>query len=290
TLVVPIGMALGPALGSYLVEGFGYTTVFWVSGTLGLLGFLFASQVRETFRGTVAQDSKHTNPLKRGIIGLPRFVKTVFQTIAISRLGEMMQSRRLSIPALVLLQVGLVFGTLTTFLPAYIRDSQVGINAGLFYTAVAVASFSVRLFAGRASDRLGRGLFITLSLLAYIASMVLLTMAHTSLEFIIAAFAEGAGAGTLIPMMTTLVADRSTSQERGQAYSLCIGGFDVGIALGGPISGSFAPLLGYRGIFAIAAGLAILAFITFITQSSKNLAHSFRFATGQEKDSYALHF
>ncbi|NEO25783.1 MAG: MFS transporter, partial [Kamptonema sp. SIO4C4] len=42
TLVVPIGMALGPALGSYLVEGFGYTTVFWVSGTLGLLGFLFA--------------------------------------------------------------------------------------------------------------------------------------------------------------------------------------------------------------------------------------------------------
>jgi MFS family permease len=42
--------------------------------------------------------------------------------------------------------------------------SRSSLNPGLFYTAVAFASFGVRLLTGRASDRYGRGPFISLSL------------------------------------------------------------------------------------------------------------------------------
>ena len=41
-------------------------------------------------------------------------------------------------------------------------------------------------------------------------------------------------------------------------------------------------------MFAIAAVIAFLAFIIFITLSSKSLSHSLRFAVGREKDVYAL--
>ncbi|NJL01906.1 MAG: MFS transporter [Spirulinaceae cyanobacterium RM2_2_10] len=280
TLVVPIGMALGPAFGGYLATDQGYGALFIAAGVLGLLGFLLAGQIREPRAGASQAIAAPPTP----VLAPRQLLRTLFSL----RLQEFVRKPRLRIPALVLLLIGLVFGTLTTFLPAYIRDTGVGLNAGLFYTAVAAASFTVRVIAGRASDRWGRGLFITCSLLGYITSMALLAIAQNSLAFLLAAIAEGAGAGTLIPMMTALVADRSTIAERGQVYALCIGGFDLGIAIGGPLSGSFAGLVGYAGIFAIACGLATTALLLFLTCSSKDLAHSFRFATGRGGDVYAL--
>jgi MFS family permease len=133
----------------------------------------------------------------------------------------------------------------------------------------------------------GRGPFISCSLLAYILSMLLLARATTAVEFLLGAFAEGAGAGILIPMMTALVADRSLPKERGQAYAVCVGGFDLGIALGGPIAGTLVPLLGYRGVFGVAASLSTLAFVVFVTQTSPTTARSIRFALGRVADEYA---
>jgi MFS family permease len=274
TLVVPIGMALGPALGGFLEAAYGFSVVFVVSGLLGLIGFALASLVTDA-------------PIAPSELKPQTRPRSLLAWLGLGRLITLAQSPRLQIPAIVLLLVGTVFGTLTTFLPAYIRDTEVEFNAGLFYTAVAIASFSVRIFTGRASDRLGRGIFITGSLIAYILSMALLTRANSAVDFLCGALAEGAGAGILIPMMTALVADRSLPSERGQVYSVCIGGFDLGIALGGPVSGAFAASLGYRGMFAIATGLSILALLLFLTRSSKDLAHSVRFAIGQGRDIYA---
>jgi len=51
---------------------------------------------------------------------------------------------RAFVPALVLLLVGLAFGALSTFAPLFIKSVGVDLNVGLFYTAAAIASFSVR--------------------------------------------------------------------------------------------------------------------------------------------------
>ena len=68
-----------------------------------------------------------------------------------------------------------------------------------------------------------------------------------------------------------------------------MGGFDVGIALGGLILGSLAEILGgYRGIFSLAAILATMALFVFITQAGKTVRYSLFFALGKKKDSYAL--
>ncbi len=93
----------------------------------------------------------------------------------------------------------------------------------------AVASFSVRLITGRASDRYGRGLFITISLSLYTIAMLMLWTANSAVTFLLAAMIEGAGAGILIPMIAAMLADRSLPQERGRLFGLCMVGFDVGI-------------------------------------------------------------
>lgn len=273
SLVAPIGMALGPALGGFLAAGMGYNTLFLVSSVLGLLAFICALQVKEALPAKDSIGDKNTTASSPP-----------------QKFWQLLTSPRLRIPAVVMLMVGLIFGTMITFLPLYIGESELELNPGLFYTAAAIASFAIRLFTGRASDRYGRGIFITGSLVCYGVAMLLLAVAQNAPTLLIAGIFEGAAAGTILPMMIALLSDRSQAYERGQIYAICIGGFDLGMAIAGPTFGSIIALIGYRGLFFFAASLAGVAFFIFLTLSSKNLSHSIRFATGQEKDLYALTF
>lgn len=272
SLAVPIGMAIGPALGGYLQDYIGYTPLFLISAGLGLLGFLLACRVTGDNRQVILSQE-----IENEII--PRRSRSF---------GEILFDPSFLVLTLIMLLIGLLFGTLASFLPLFIREIKLDLKAGLFYTAAAIASFIIRIFVGKASDRYGRGLFITISLICYCVSMLLLTIAETPVGFLIAAVLEGAGGGVLIPMTIALLSDRSYDNERGKVYSVCLGGFDVGIAIAGPILGAIAQSRGYREMFFLSASLALLSLLLFITQSNKSLPNSFRFAFGKGKDLYAL--
>ena len=275
-LAVPVGMSIGPALGGflqingkqYIPEGTGYEVLFAISAISGAIAFALSSQIKETSLPEATLE--RNNQAQRDF-------------------WQLTKDPGLIVPTIVLLLIGLVFGSLVAFLPLFIKELQLDFNVGYFYTVVAIASFSVRLFVGKASDRYGRGLFISGALICYIISMLLLTQASTPLMFILAAIVEGAGAGVLIPLTLALVSDRSYGDERGRVFALCMGGFDVGIALGGLTLGSLSFVLGgYRGIFSLAAILALAALIVFATQAGKNLRHSLFFALGKANDAYAI--
>ena len=277
-LAVPIGMSVGPALGGFLQtsgrrffpEGTGYEILFGVSALCGILALVFALQIKNSALPSEA-------PRTDGSVSIQR------------EFWELARDPALIVPTLVLLSIGLVFGTLVAFLPLFIKELQLNFNVGFYYTATAIASFSIRLFVGKASDRYGRGLFITGALFCYIISMAILAVANTPAVFILSAIFEGAGAGILIPLTLALISDRSYANERGKVFALCMGGFDVGIALGGLTLGSLSFALGgYRGIFTLAAVIALMALLVFITQVSKNTRHSLLFALGREKDAYAI--
>jgi MFS family permease len=268
TLTNPLGVALGPALGGFLQNWAGYPPLFLMAGGMGLLGWVCALQTKvNSIQPNRPDDAS------------PKVQSPFWQRLT---------NPALRIPALVLLLVGLAFGTLSTFVPLYIQETKVPLNAGLFYTAAAIASFSARLITGPASDQWGRGRFISLSLVLYTVSMLLLWQATTAVDFLVAGFLEGGGAGMLIPMMIALMADRSHPDERGQVFALCIAGFDLGIALAGPSLGFLASTLGYRGLFGLAACLTLLALVCFVTQASKDLPHSIQFALSGGRDGYAL--
>jgi MFS family permease len=268
TLAVPLGMSIGPALGSWLKEDFGYWALFLVSSLAGLLGFILASQVREDSKEIREEENSSDLPLRN--------------------FRELMSSPSLSVPTLILLLDGLLFGTLVTFLPLFIDAIKIELTAGLFYTAAAMASFASRIFIGKASDRYGRGLFITLSLICYGLSMILLAYSNSPQVFLIAAVLEGIGGGILIPTILALITDRCHPGERGKVYAFCIAGFDVGVALAGPFLGFIAEALGYRDLFGLSACLSPLALLILFTISNKNPRYSLKFALGRAKDVYAL--
>jgi MFS family permease len=269
SLVSPIGLAFGPAIGGFVQAWVGYTPLFAMSAAFAATAVFFTCKIAEpNFADLTKSDllSEDKNSQKY---------------------WQMLWNPRVRIPALVLLLVGLVFGTLSTFMPLFIQETKANLNPGLFYSTAAIASFGMRVVTGRASDKYGRGLFISGGLICYILSMLLLYFANNSSAFLISALLEGCGGGTVMPMMVTLMSDRCEPHERGRLFSLCIGGFDLGLAIAGPTLGFVAEQVGYRNMFGFAAGLAGLALLIFITQSSKGWSNSMKFAIGRGKDVYA---
>jgi MFS family permease len=269
SLAVPIGMAVGPALGGILEVSQGYVFLFLVSAGLGFASFILTSGVRGGKYQGGSELPEVSDLPERNFWG-------------------MLASPALNVPAAILLLIGLVFGTLASFLPLYIRAIALDLNAGTFYTAAAIASFIARVACGRASDRFGRGIFITGSLICYGASMLLLSLTRSPRDFLLAAVLEGMGSGVLIPMMIALLSDRCQPQERGRVYAVCLAGFDVGLALAGPLLGILEATAGYRGMFILSSGLAWLALLLFLSRSNRGFAPSLRFALGRETDLYAI--
>ena len=270
SLAIPIGMAIGPASGGYIQAYFGYSILFLTSSITGLLAWFCALQVQEESKIKIEsnQEELESSPTRN--------------------FWQLMEEPGLFIPAIILLMIGLLFGSLVTFLPLYIEESNLDFHAGLFYAIAAIASFIARVVVGKASDTIGRGLFITGSLICYGTSMILLALADTPLAFTVSALLEGAGGGIFIPMAIALISDRSYADERGKVYSLCIGGFDLGVAIAGPILGFLASQLSYSTMFLGSGGLSLIGLLIFITKSNRSLSNSWQFAFGRKNDYYAI--
>lgn len=263
TLAQPVGVALGPALGGWLADQGHYTAIFSLSALLGALGWSLCTWgVREPQRVRVPS--------------------------AVGVSWGLLLTPRLRTPALVFLLVGVLFGSLQIFVPLFIKRQGIPMNPGFFYTAVAIASFSVRVVLGRVADRWGRGRLITVSLACYCLAMVTLWWAQGVPWLLLAGGLEGMGAGLLIPGMAALIADRSYAQERGRSFGLCLGGFDLGIALAGPLVGNLATGLGLRQVFGGLAAVAVVALAIYVLGIGKNPRDSFAFAVRNGADAYRI--
>lgn len=268
-LSTTLGIAIGPAIGGYVQARSGYPPLFAIASALALLALVCCFWVWEPKRSLIA--TAHSAP-----------------GASSEKSWQILWSKRIGIPALVLLAIGFIYGTLTTFMPLFMQETKVNLNPGLFYTTAAIVSFAIGFKSGRASDRYGRGLLVAGGLLCYALAMFCLWTANSSPAFLLGAVFYGCGGGTVPPTVYALIADRSAPHERGRLFSLCVGGFDLGMAIAGPTFGVVAEQLGYRNIFAFSMGFACLVILIFITQSSQDLPASIKFAIGQAKDAYAL--
>lgn len=275
SLSVPIGMAIGPAMGGFLEAYTSYRVLFFVSASCGLMALLLACQIREL---DYRLNHRHS------------FVETSFleESLLNRSLKEVIFHPSFLIPTAVLLLIGCVFGTLGTFLPLYVRDLGYDFNIGLFYTIAAMASFAIRFLSGKASDKYGRGLFISASLICYILSMIFLTFVQNNMMLMVSAVFEGMGAGILVPISLALISDRCSAIERGKVFAVCVSGFDLGVALGGPVLGSLILDFGYRWLFGVTILIAMASLLVFVGFCNKDFANSWKFALGISRDLYAV--
>jgi MFS family permease len=212
-----LGMAFGPAFGSWVAETFSLNAMFYCSSAAALLSLLVQGTLTETL--PVAQRQRFG-------LGLLRL-----------KWGEVLEPAVL--PAALVTGLCLFpYGAVLTVVPDQSRLLGLeGPTKGLFYVCFTAASLAIRLLAGKVSDEHGRIPVLRWSTLILAAGLGLLVWAPSVPWFLAAAVVFGVGAGLNSPTLYAWTIDLSHPAHRGRAVATMYIALETGIGLGALLAG-----------------------------------------------------
>lgn len=233
------GMALGPALGSFLTVEYGYNAMFLASSALGSVALLMTLRLPESLPNSRKPRPSDLNLLKGQSID-----------------GSAWPS------ALTLLPVAFAFGTFLTLTPDFV-ESLGYVYKGSFNTIVVAASIAMRFVAGKASDRHGRVPLMRLGTFMLAIGMAIFAYAETSLWATIGGIAYGISIGINMPTIFAWTADLAPEGRTALALGTMLMSLEVGIGLGAVLSGKWygGDLGQISSAFAFCSLLAALTFL-----------------------------
>ena len=212
-----LGMAFGPAFGSWVAGHFSLNTMFYCSSGAALLSLLVQGTLTETL--PVAQRRRFSLSLLK------------------LKWNEVLEPRVLP-AALVTALCLFPFGAVLTVIPDQSRLlGLAGPTKGLFYICYTAASLGVRLVAGKVSDTRGRVPVLRVSAGILALGLGLLVWAPTVPWFLAAAVVFGLGTGLNSPTLYAWTIDLSHPEHRGRGVATMYIALEIGIGLGALLAG-----------------------------------------------------
>jgi MFS family permease len=208
-----VGMAVGPALGGAVANNFSLDVMFYSSSFLAIVSIVILMGIKETLKDK-QRFSHHVFKIHKHDLFEPRVL----------------------MPCVVMFLATYAYGAVFTVMPDF--GKHVGIqNKGLLFTFLTVASLSMRLIAGKASDRYGRKEVLMVSTILITASMLIFGFSTTPLHLMIAVSLYGMAQGMTSPTLFAWATDLSDSQHKGRGISSLYIFMEAGIGLGALFSG-----------------------------------------------------
>lgn len=165
----------------------------------------------------------------------------------------------------------LAAGAFLVFFQAFMVAPLIPRLAGLFHTSANVVGLAVpayllpyglmQLIWGPLSDRVGRGRPILGSLVAFIVLTAATAAVGGAGGFLTARFLTAVGASAVVPISLALVGDLFPYERRGHALGWLFGAMAGGMAFGSTAGALLEPVVGWRGLFLVAAALALLLLV-----------------------------
>jgi MFS family permease len=232
-----LGIMLAPLLGEYLMDRFGYTSVFVAASVSAAVSLVTILAVREQKVPDILGEATTRHGIKdiRGIILLVSIA--VFAGTA-------------------------TLGSLEAFLALFAKAEGIG-RFALFFTISAGLLIALRLLAGSLPDRLGRRLTGTSALVTLAVSMVVMAFTRTFAGLCVAAVIWGAGFAFLSPSLSALLIDHAPADELGSAFGIYTAAFEGGIAFGAIAMGPVVSWLGFRCAFLFIGCVSLVGAVLF---------------------------
>ena len=230
-MMTGIGFTVGPSLGGFLSELFGYVVTFGITSVLLLMVIPLV-----VFKGA------ERHPPTSGI-SLKGFKERTFLLALIS-----------------MIIYAMAWMGLLTFLSAYLKLLHYGdLEIGLFVSIQALSSLALRVLAGRASDRYPETMTFV-GLLIISLSFFAVYMIQVPPYLYVASVVFGIGVGIFLPGSQTLALAKSPPSNRGFLAGIYLMGYDVGNLSGPIILGIVVQTTGlYQNAFMIAPILTFVA-------------------------------
>jgi MFS family permease len=250
-LIGSLGMAFGPAMGSFIAMTFSMDTLFHTSSAFALLSIVILLNMKETLPAEKKEKLSWNalNVTKRDI-----FDPNVLPV------------------AIVVFFTAFSFGGIATLTPDL--SKSIGLeNKGFYFLVYTVASLVVRIVAGRWSDKNGRVQVLKIGSIFIVIALLFTAFTFNITVFVIAAFLYGIGMGILSPISQAWTIDLADDANRGRAIATMYIALEVGIGMGAVLTAwiydNDVDRLPYS--FLLAASFALVAVIYLIFFQRKQL-------------------
>lgn len=240
-MATALATSCAPALGLYLMNRMGYTTLFLcASGFAGAALIIFL------------------------------FLKTPKVEVEKKPLSFKMLIDKDALPASSIMLVFLfTFGALENFLAKFASDNNLP-SGGVFFAIMACMLFLVRITVGKVADRKGEGPFVYSCNAAMFIAFLLLALKPNNITFFLSAILAGYGFGGLEPALQAMAVHIVPADRRGSANSTFLCAYDIGIGIGGGFAGYLITCCGYNHMFMILSLSNIISIILYIVCGRKH--------------------
>ncbi len=233
-LSTALSTAIAPALGLEVMNIYGFQPFFAIAALASLISLLIGISIKN--RNYICS----TQPLKW------------------SELFE-----KLSLPASITLFFFMIaYAVVEVYVAIYASNNHLP-SGGLYFICIAVATVLSRLFLGRFIDKYGESRLVYSGNVAIIVGILLLVYFHNTPAYILSALLLGYSFGAVQPSLQTMAMHAVTPERRGAANSTFFVSFDLGIALGGLLSGFLIKWLDYDLMFLIIAFSSVLSLVYY---------------------------
>lgn len=226
--------ALGPVIGIWIMNSFGFATVFIASGSVMTISFLMALFVS--------------------------YPQRVAQKKALS-IANMIEKRVLPVACLNVIH-GSITGAIMTYVIVFSREIGLA-NGGLYFTLSAAGVAISRMLTGRFLDKYGPRWIMTFGFCLKIIGLILLSSSRTMTTYGLAAFILGSANGITMPSMQAMIINMVPASRRGAATATHLTALDLGISGGAIVLGWVAGQTSLPAMFLICAVMVLLPITLF---------------------------
>lgn len=220
SLSTALAVAIGPAIGLYLIEHLDFQVTSLVATFLVALALVLVLFM----------------PMKKGTAG-PKALRAPYEKAAIR-------------PAIMIFFITATMGAITNFVALYAKSLGIA-SISRFFIVYAAFILISRPISGKISDSYGYRPVVLPALLSMIAATFILSQAQTLTHFLIAAALFGGGFAAAQTVFQAMSVVLSPKDRTGAANATFFTGFDGGIGFGSLLSGIFVQSFGYGGMFSV---------------------------------------
>ena len=207
------GMAVGPAIGSFITSLYSIDVLFYCSSLFALLSIVILMNMKET---------------------LKEKQKFKFSLLKISR-RDIIDVKVLP-AAVVTLLTYVSYGAILTLVPDW--SGHVGVvNKGIFFMIFTIASLLIRFLAGKISDKHGRVNVCIGGIIILIIAVIMLGFGESKAGLFAGAVVYGIATGILSPALNAWTIDLSDPHHRGKAVATMYIALEAGIGMGALFAG-----------------------------------------------------
>ena len=234
-MATALATACAPSLGLFLMNRYGFSVLFLSASCVILLAFVLLFLTRTP---------------KISVTRKPLQFKSLFDINAL--------------PASAVTVVFMItFGALENFLSKFAAESHLP-SGGTYFLVMSMLLLLTRVTVGKIADRKGEGIFVYTCNLSMLLSFLLLAFLPNRFTFYLSAVLSGYAFGGLEPALQSMAVHIAPPEKRGSANSTFLCAYDIGIGIGGGLSGVLITAFGYPvmwGLLAIANVFSVLLYL-----------------------------